>query len=83
MNDKKYIDIIELNPIPGKEILEIKFKAKQFIQNHIENFGKEFEGFNNKITKIIIEWWYNIITYNAFSKKGPKICFRTFFHVQI
>jgi hypothetical protein len=55
MNDKKYIDIIELNPIPGKEILEIKFKAKQFIQNHIENFGKEFEGFNNKITKIIIE----------------------------
>jgi hypothetical protein len=52
---REYIEIINLEPEPDKENLEIKFFANQFIQDNIEHFGEELEGFENRIDKIIIK----------------------------
>lgn len=54
VTNKKYIEIIKLEPEPGKENLEINFKAQKFIQNNIEYFGEEFEGFQNRINKVYL-----------------------------
>lgn len=55
VTNKKYIEILKLEPEPDKEILEIKFKGRDFVQENIENFGEKFEGFENRVTKILFE----------------------------
>lgn len=52
---REYIEVLDMNPEPDKENLEIKFFANKFIQDNIEHFGEELEGFENHINKIIIE----------------------------
>jgi hypothetical protein len=46
----EYIKVIDLNPEP--ENLEIEFNATKFIQENIESFGEQFEGFWKRVNKV-------------------------------
>lgn len=51
LTDPMYVEIINSNPEPNEENLEIVFNATKYMQDTIEHFG-EFEGFTGMINKI-------------------------------
>lgn len=51
LTDPMYVEIINSNPEPNEENLEIVFNATKYMQDNIEHFG-EIEGFTGMIDKI-------------------------------